>query len=1037
MSTPVESTSGVKPRASSTKEDAAAPSPPRIPDHELLRLIGRGSYGEVWLARNSLGRLRAVKIVRRAAFDDARPFEREFEGIRQFEPISRSHEGLVDILQVGGGGESDYFYYVMELADRAEPMAGAKSKSMPSGSVSQSGAHETQGRAGSPAPSTATDSDSSDSYAPRTLRSDLQGRTRLPISECIPVAMGLASALNFLHERGLVHRDLKPANIIFVEGQPKLADIGLVARAEEAESLVGTLGFIPPEGSGTARADLFSLGKVLYEMSTGKDRREFPQLPPNLREFPDAAPLVEFNEIVLKACAHDPAQRYASASEVRADLALLHGGRSVRRLRAMERRLVVATRAGLALAALLAVAGGFYWAARHQAETNARLAAANAALAATNAQLAAHTVQQLYAAELNLAFQAWDGGNVPRARALLERQRGVDPALRGFEWSLLSQLCDESDARFVLAGHTGTVWSVAVSRDDRRLVTAGVDGFLKVWDTATGACVTNLAGFGKMLHATSFSPDGQTLASGGRDFLVTLWDWPSGKIRRRLIGHRNAIRTLAFSADGRHLASAGEDAQIRIWRVDEGTEVARLDEDMSIETVSFSADGRWLAAAGTDANLHLWDVDRRTKKLIAPQLSHIKAVAFAPTGPVVAAAGYDGLTELWDVARGESLGPLGSGAPVVALSFSYDGQWLAAAGADAGIHLWNIPSRQPVRQLRGHTGEVNALAYSHDGTWLASASHDGSAYIWDLQPPSERRHTLVHTQTVTSVAFARDGRHLATAHGRANAFDIWESATGAKVGSVKAEPDAIWCLAYESAPEGGVLFSGGIDGSLRRWDVRQQRMTHSRRVYQFAIDAITVSPDGRFVATGCRGGPVQLWETAALEPVATLPGLPQTTRGVAFSPNGRWLAASGRTPQVSVWDVARRALDATLPGHQSEVRAVAFSPDNAFLATADDGRAIRFWSTGSWKMERRFEGHDAPIKSLSFTPDGRTLASGSEDGTVKLWNLALAQEVATLRGHRSEVRQIAFSPDGSLLATAGGDGIVRLWRADQSARRNR
>src|SRR4051812_44185223 len=86
-----------------------------IADHTLLRCIGQGSYGEVWLARNQLGTLRAVKLVFRASFEDSQPFEREFKGIHRFEPISRSHDGLVDILQVGS--TETCFYYVMELAD--------------------------------------------------------------------------------------------------------------------------------------------------------------------------------------------------------------------------------------------------------------------------------------------------------------------------------------------------------------------------------------------------------------------------------------------------------------------------------------------------------------------------------------------------------------------------------------------------------------------------------------------------------------------------------------------------------------------------------------------------------------------------------------------------------------------------------------------------------------------------------------------------------------------------------------------------------
>jgi serine/threonine protein kinase len=90
---------------------------PCIPDHELIRRIGRGSYGEVWLARNIMDEYRAVKVVYRESFDSDRPYEREFNGIRQFEPISRSHPSQVHILHVGKGDR--YFYYVMELADDA------------------------------------------------------------------------------------------------------------------------------------------------------------------------------------------------------------------------------------------------------------------------------------------------------------------------------------------------------------------------------------------------------------------------------------------------------------------------------------------------------------------------------------------------------------------------------------------------------------------------------------------------------------------------------------------------------------------------------------------------------------------------------------------------------------------------------------------------------------------------------------------------------------------------------------------------------
>jgi serine/threonine protein kinase len=110
----------------------------------------------------------------------------------------------------------------------------------------------------------------------------------------------------------LVHRDIKPANIVYVGGVPKLADIGLVTDASDACSIVGTEGYIPPEGPGSPQADLYSFGKVLYEAATGRDRRDYPALPDDLRSWPDANLMTELNTVILRACAHDSRERLAS-----------------------------------------------------------------------------------------------------------------------------------------------------------------------------------------------------------------------------------------------------------------------------------------------------------------------------------------------------------------------------------------------------------------------------------------------------------------------------------------------------------------------------------------------------------------------------------------------------------------------------------------------------------------------------------------------------------------------------------------------------
>jgi hypothetical protein len=519
----------------------SSPPPLPLPDHELLRKIGEGSYGEVWLAKNMMGTYRAVKIVYRESFKDPRPFERELSGINKFEPISRSHEGFVDVLQAGINEPLGCFYYVMELGD-----------------------DEASGQKIDPK-----------NYSPKTLAKAIATRGKLSVRETLELGLALSLALGELHKNGLVHRDIKPSNIIFVNGVPKLADIGLVAELKEARSYVGTEGFIPPEGPGTPQADVYGLGKVLYEACTGKDRQDFPVLPTLVDEFSDQDLFLELNEVLIQACNTEVSRRYSSAWAMHADLLVLANGKSVKRLRLLERRWAGVKRGTGILALILLVLTGLGYGAYRERKTEMELR------------------QRQVASNLGLGNRALESGDLlgslPYFAEALHLDRGnVDREMEHrlrfgsthaqcakivqmwFEPGEVGSIGFSPDNRGVLAierhgkaqvfdvetgqplsprfGQNGTLWHGAFSPDGNLAATASEDRTVCIWRVSDGKNLLCLKHPNKLLSAR-FSPDGSRLVTGCYDNIVRIWDAQTGKLQLELRGHTQHVRYAAFSPD--------------------------------------------------------------------------------------------------------------------------------------------------------------------------------------------------------------------------------------------------------------------------------------------------------------------------------------------------------------------------------------------------------------------------------------------------------------------------------------------------------
>ncbi|MFH0901239.1 MAG: protein kinase [Pseudomonadota bacterium] len=157
-----------------------------------------------------------------------------------------------------------------------------------------------------------------------------------------------------------------------------------------------------------------------------------------------------------------------------------------------------------------------------------------------------------------------------------------------------------------------------------------------------------------------------------------------------------------------------------------------------------------------------------------------------------------------------------------------------------------------------------------------------------------------------------------------------------------------------------------------------------------------------------------------------LRGVPGIMMSVAFSPDERSVAAGSFFGDVMVWDLGT-GQQRVFKGHGARVYPVVYSPDGSLLASGSLDRTVRLWDTSSGASTVVMSGHTGLVSSVSFSPDGKLLASGSKDATVRIWEVATGSFVRALAGHTDVIRSTAFSTDGRLLATASDDRTVRLW----------